>query len=257
MAKTRSPSYPAISLKEAIDKVSLIYNQNYQAPVSRAVAAELMGYGGLNGKSLGVLSSLLKYGLLEGRGDDTRVSDLALSIIAHEPGTAERAEAVRIAASKPDLFAEIDQRYSSGKASDAAIRSYLLTQKFIPIAADAVVRSYRETKSLVDAEALEYSGAEEQMPNVERNLSSLIDQPKGHHHDLMSANRSEMIDDDPYEISIAGNSKTGKTISGRFAFRDQQSVDDLIGLLQAMKAQLPKAAPSSDIPQETSGGLAS
>jgi len=158
-AKARSPSYPSIGLKEAIEKVQAIYSKDYQNQVPRSVAAEHMGYAGLNGKSLGVLSALLKYGLLEGRGDSTRVSDLALRIIAHMHGDPERAEAIMDAAARPELFAELDKRYPDGKGSDAAIRSYLLTQKFIPQAADNALRSYRETRSLVEAECATYQPA--------------------------------------------------------------------------------------------------
>lgn len=243
MAKTRSPSYPSISLKEAIEKVSAIYHQNYQSPVSRAVAAELMGYGGLNGKSLGVLAALAKYGLLEGRGDDTRVSDLALAIIAHEPGAPERGTAIREAAGKPDLFVELDARFSGGKASDAAMRSYLITQKFIPQAADAVVRSYRETKQLVSLESPEYPVLQPQTDDTgarKLSIQEALDTPvseikpppfwQGDIDDL----------DEPYEIAITGSSKAGKKIAGRFSFRDQDSVDELISVLEAMKKQLPK-----------------
>lgn len=152
MAKVRSPSYPAIGLKEAIEKVELIYRNDYQNQVPRAVAAKHMGYASLNGKSLGVLAALLKYGLLEGRGDNTRVSDLALKIIAHRPGDIERSEAVQEASGRPELFAELDKRYPDGKGSDSAIRSYLLTQKFIPQAADNALRAYRETKDVVEGE---------------------------------------------------------------------------------------------------------
>jgi hypothetical protein len=106
---------------------------------------------------LPVLAALNKYGLLEGRGDETRVSDTALAIIAHEPGSPERAEAIKAAAAAPDLFAELDQKFPGGKASDVAIRSYLLTQKFIPAAADAAIRSYRETKQLVESELQGYN----------------------------------------------------------------------------------------------------
>lgn len=157
MAKARSPQYPAIGLKEAIDKVGAVYEKDYQNPIPRAVAASHMGYFSLNGKSLGVLSAVLKYGLLEGRGDDTRVSDLAVAIIAHPAGSPERVTALKDAASKPELFSELDSRFQGGKASDQAIRSYLLTQKFIPTAADAVIRSYRETKQLVEAESGGYN----------------------------------------------------------------------------------------------------
>lgn len=158
-AKARSPNYPAIGLKEAIERVEAVYQNDYQNQVPRAVAAKHMGYASLNGKSLGVLAALLKYGLLEGRGDNTRVSDLAVKIIAHRPGDHERGDAVREAASRPELFAELDKRYPDGKGSDAAIRSYLLTQKFIPAAADSALRSYRETKQLVESEVIAYHGS--------------------------------------------------------------------------------------------------
>jgi hypothetical protein len=161
MVKARSPAYPIIGLKESIDKVTAVYRQDYQNQIPKEVMARHMGYFGLNGKSLGVLSALSKFGLIEGRGDNSRVSDLAVQIIAHEIGSPERAAAIREASARPDLFAELDARYPDGKGSDSAIRSYLLVQKFIPQAADAVIRAYRETKALVDGEGGGYNGASE------------------------------------------------------------------------------------------------
>ena len=151
MAKA-SPAYPAIGLKEAVDAVTQIYKADYQNPIPREVAAKHMGYNGLNGKSLGALSALVKYGSLEGRGDDTKVSDRAVKIIAHPPGAEERVEALKGAMTAPELFVELDLRFQGGKASDEAIRSYLLTHKFIPAAADNVIRSYRDTKALLTSE---------------------------------------------------------------------------------------------------------
>lgn len=249
MAKVRSPSYPALSLKEAIEKVGGIFAQNYQSPVPREVAATLMGYGGLNGKSLTVLGALSKYGLLEGRGDETRVSDLAVRIIAHEEGMPERAEAIREAAERPELFREIDARYSDGKASDAAIRAYLITQKFIPSAADAVVRTYRETKNLLKAEAAS-DAPQAPMPSVsalkaekhDKNPNEVLPPPSV----PSSSNVNILSDDEPYEVSISGSFRSGKLITGRFAFRDQESVDELISVLAAMKIQLPNRSKNSD-----------
>jgi hypothetical protein len=156
MAKARSPQYPAVGLKDAIEKATAVYRRDYQTPTQRDVIAGHMGYNSLNGKSLSVLSALGKYGLIEGRGAEYRVSDLAVQIIAHQPGDPERAAAIREAAAKPDLFVELDNRFSGGKASDQAIRSYLLMQKFIPAAADAAIRSYRETKQLVEEDSGAY-----------------------------------------------------------------------------------------------------
>jgi len=160
MAKARSPEYPAVSLKEAVDRVKMIYEKDYQNRLPKQVIAEHMGYKGLSGASLPVLSALTKYGLLEGRGDETRVSDLAVKILAHGVGTPERIEALKQAATAPELFADMDLRFQGGKASDQAIRSFLLTNKFIPSAADAAIRSYRETKQLVESESGGYNSGE-------------------------------------------------------------------------------------------------
>lgn len=162
MAKTRSPEYPAVGLKEAVERVKLVYDKDYQNKVPKAVIATHMGYKGLNGTSLPVLAALGKYGLLEGRGDETRVSDLALAIIAHAPGSPERVEALRTAAMAPELFSELSAKFPGGKASDQAIRSYLLTQRFIPAAADTAIRSYRETIQLVEAESGGYMEPQKQ-----------------------------------------------------------------------------------------------
>lgn len=155
MAKARSPGYPTIGLREAVEKVALIFEKDYQNRIPRDLVARHMGYRSLNGKSLGILSALSKFGLLEGRGNENRISDLALEIIAHAAGAPERARAIAEAASRPELFSDLDSRFQDGRVSDAAIRSYLITKKFIPQAADIAVRSYRETKEFMSAEVLD------------------------------------------------------------------------------------------------------
>ena len=152
MSRSRSPNYPQIGLKEAILRVSGVYKRDYQASLTRDLAADRLGYSGLNGKSLAVLAALGKYGLLEGRGEETRVSDLAVRILAFPSGAPERRAALAEAAGRPELFVELDQRFARGQASDGAIRAWLITRGFIPPAAEAAVRAYRETKQLLEAE---------------------------------------------------------------------------------------------------------
>lgn len=205
MARARSPEYPAISLKEAIDRVKMIYDKDYQNRVPRKVIAEHMGYKGLSGASLPILSALAKYGLLEGRGDETRVSDLAVGLIAHAPGTPERMAALENAAAFPDLFAELDERFQDGKASDQAIRSYLLTRKFIPGAADAAVRAYRDTKALVEAESAGYHGGETErepsMPPASQEATSLLDRPSSSFKRPMTMREAFALDEGEVTLS--------------------------------------------------------
>jgi len=188
MAKARSPGYPSIGLKEAIDRIGAVWKKDYQNKIPRPILASHMGYGGLSGKSLGVLSSLGKFGLLDGRGDENWVSDLAVSILAHPPKTKERVAAIKTAASTPNLFSDIDSKFQNGKASDQAIRSWLITQKFLPQAADVVVRSYRETKELVEDESNGYDSS----PTREAQIMPQAEQTHSPAPDAAAAQSSDM-----------------------------------------------------------------
>ena len=249
MARTRSPQYPAIGLKEAVEKIAEVYEKDYQNKLPREVIARHMGYQGLNGKSLGVLSALNKFGLLEGRADESRVSDLAMSIIAHPVGTMERYTAIKAASGMPDLFAEIDQRFQSGKVSDQAIRSYLLTQKFIPTAVDAAIRSYRETKQLVETEAVDYDASQAKADIAE--ASHRVEWfPESHRLVASSPTGASKPMIEGMSVPSANPMKvvmTGDRIEVMALLSDAEAVDKLIKFLEANKPLLP-AKPKSDDP---------
>ncbi|MEK7993516.1 MAG: hypothetical protein AAB403_06895 [Planctomycetota bacterium] len=154
IAKARSPRYPIIGLKAALDRARLVFDKDHQNKILTIDAAKHMGFGSLNGKALGVLSAVRKYGLLEGADGSVRISDLALKIFAHPQGSPERAEAIVAAAKGPELFLAIEKKWPGVAVSDQALKSYLLTEKFLPDATDTAIRSYRETMELVNAEVL-------------------------------------------------------------------------------------------------------
>jgi hypothetical protein len=162
MAKARSPQYPVIGLGEAIVRAKAVYGKDYQNRIPRLVVAKHMGFKALHGKSLGVLATLSRYGLLEGRGAEYRITDRAVAIFAHPAGSAERNAEIQAAAAAPPIFQELDKRFPNGKGSDEGIRAYLLTNHFIPDAADTTIRSYRETKKVVVAEANGYDSTSEE-----------------------------------------------------------------------------------------------
>ena len=224
MAKARSPRYPAIGLGIAIEKVSAIYNKDVQNPIPREVAARHAGYNGITGMSLSMLSSLLKYGLLTGRGDNTSVSDLALQIIAHPAGSEERRAAILEAAFSPELFAEIRDHYKGSKVSDQALRAYLLTRKFLPSAVDGVIRAYRETMDLVETEAGSYTEA----PEPERKAPPMPAQPATQQRrEPQPPHRA-----DPPERSTMRVALTENRIEVEATLIDVQGIDRLIKALQ-------------------------
>jgi hypothetical protein len=146
MAKMRSPNYPSVGLRDALLRVRGLWGKEKRTPVDYAVAAEAIGYGGLNGPSRSMLSSMKKYGLIESDDRTVRVSDLALRIL-HPANDQEALEAVREAALKPELFGDLYHTHRD--ASDAALRSHLITKLgFSEVGARQVIKAFRDTLSI-------------------------------------------------------------------------------------------------------------
>jgi len=149
MARVRSPNYPSISLPDAIERVRKIYKSEHMHKAPPEVVAKILGYNGLNGASLMVLSTLKKYGLLEEVGRDLKVSQDALVILVDPENSQERVAAIRKAARAPALFEKFFDEYGDKAPSDENIRAYLLKNGFAQTAVDTPIRCYRETLDFV------------------------------------------------------------------------------------------------------------
>jgi len=150
--RTRSPNYPSLSLPEALDKVRLIYQNQHTHGAPREVVVKSMGYAGINGASATAISALSKYGLLEGRGDEIRVSDRAMRFL-NPLNDQERSEAIREAAKEPALFQELTEKFPGPLPNEEVLRNYLIRNGFAPAAVSGVILAYRETLAYVDREA--------------------------------------------------------------------------------------------------------
>jgi hypothetical protein len=150
--RIRSPNYPALSLPEAIDKVTALYRAHHTHPAPREIAVRGMGYNTLNGASATAISALHKYGLLDRVGDQVKISDRALRIL-HPESAAERKAAISEAAGEPTLFGELAERFPGRMPSDELLRNYLIRRGFAPGAVTAVITAYQETSEMVEREA--------------------------------------------------------------------------------------------------------
>ncbi len=151
--KARSPNYPAISLPKAIDLTAKLYNEAHTHKASSAVVAGALGYTGLNGASMGAISALKKYGLIEGVGDNEfKVSKDGLTIVVDPKSSTERATAILRAAFRPALFAELRVEYGDKPPkSDDFLRAFLLKKGFVQSVVEIPIRTYRETMELVES----------------------------------------------------------------------------------------------------------
>lgn len=107
----RSPSYPSLSLEEAIEAVRKIDGRYRSAAVDRLNAAKLIGFTTQSGPANQALASLAAYGLLERAGKgDTRVTERARAIL-HPDTDEERLQNVLAAAWSPPLFEKLRERF--------------------------------------------------------------------------------------------------------------------------------------------------
>lgn len=126
--RSRSPRFPSYPIKDAIVYAERIYAGVHRSAIDAQTAFRLMGFAGKSGASATALGSIRQFGLIEGVGDNTRISDLALRIL--EPGTpTERRDAILEAARKPEVFRSIIDRFDGRvPTSDEPVRSYLIRE---------------------------------------------------------------------------------------------------------------------------------
>ena len=147
----RSPSYPAIDLKMALDRARTFYQHEKRSAASVLVASQHWGYSFSSSGGKQALAALISYGLMEdkGSGDQRHVNltDLAFRILLDErPESSERDEALRRAALMPKIHAELFGKWPDGLPSNPNLRHYLLIEKkFNENAVDDFIRQLRAT----------------------------------------------------------------------------------------------------------------
>jgi hypothetical protein len=150
VGKARGRGYPAFGLGEAIQKAKQLYARDGKAAVSSEAAVQAWNYKGLNGASLRALAALRQYGLLDAPSAKTvKLSPTALTILLEPENSPERAEAIREAATRPAVFAELNEQYGEDLPSDPAIVSHLVrNENFSEDAAKSLIAAYRDTLDL-------------------------------------------------------------------------------------------------------------
>lgn len=249
MARVRSPNYPQVSLPEAISRVAQVFMKEHRHPAPKEVVVQHLGYGGVNGASLGTLSALSKYGLLERDGDDYRVSDRAIAIL-HPESDAEKAEAIREASQSPALFSELLGHFQGRLPSDENLRSYLVRRGFAPNSLDGVISVLRDTMEFVST-----SGAGDPIIPA---LPAPPAQAGGHVQRAVFVSHSAKAPPPPPLESapaqrVAHEWRVSMTENGLEVIADladQKAVARLIAILQANQVLLP---PGGDSPSARPG----
>jgi hypothetical protein len=184
----RGPSYPFISLQEAIARARKFFDAEGKNAAPVAAAVEHWGYAAKSSGGRQTVAALLQFGLLrdEGSGDTRKValSKMGLDILLREAGSQEQREFIANAARQPKLYRELLTNYSGGLPSDATLRHYLIASKDVPSAAvDGLIKNFRATAAFaglfnsVNIPNVKVEG--EKPPIVTANIGDLVQWESG------------------------------------------------------------------------------
>ncbi|MGA2149453.1 MAG: hypothetical protein ABSH49_31340 [Bryobacteraceae bacterium] len=172
----RSPNYPALGLRAAVDKINAVYAQDGLATSLKIAALKHMGYEKAHGEAARTLSALKSFGLIEEIGDRIKLTQRGIDIVAREEGDSQRSTALWTAAISPDIYQDLLKQYrESGLPSDIALKSELIAVKrFNPNAVQEFIRDFRDTlefAGISDVRVIDWNLENEEMtPEAENKL---------------------------------------------------------------------------------------
>ena len=151
--RLRSPAYPYLDLKDAVEKTEGFYNIQDLNRISAVVATKDIGYEAGSSRGWRALASLISFGLLDEEGvTDKRevwLSELGKEIFHYGSKDSDEAKkAIRVAALKPPIHAELWDLWSrSGQLpSDDHMKRFLVQNKaFNPKAVDTFIKEFVDT----------------------------------------------------------------------------------------------------------------
>jgi hypothetical protein len=144
--KIRSPSFPFIGLREALDRARAFYEAEQRNAARPETAAAHWGYSAKSSGGKQTIATLRAFGLLEG-DVLVKLSGRALRILLDErEGSEERLRLVQQAALMPPVHARLWERYGAELPSSQTLRlSLILDEGFNENSVDDFLTEYRET----------------------------------------------------------------------------------------------------------------
>lgn len=145
--RPRSPKAPGVNLEHALTKAEAFYKKEPAHSAPAEVFMKHIGYSANSGLGKVALAALRGFGLVESRGNALALSPKALAIIQdRRPGSSERADAIRSAAMRPKVHADVLERFEGKVPSDESLHFYLVNEKaFTDKGADQFIKQFTAT----------------------------------------------------------------------------------------------------------------
>jgi hypothetical protein len=142
----RSPNYPGVSLKTAIDKITPWYKADGVVASPVNAAARHMGFEKYTSDTGRLLSALKSYGLAVETDGRLKLTPRAIDIVARPADDPKHKQAIREALAGPAIYRELLKEYPNGQVSDTTLESELIANKgFNPKSVPWFIKDFRAT----------------------------------------------------------------------------------------------------------------
>jgi hypothetical protein len=147
----RSPAYPSIPLRKALERARQFYAQQHGHPAPFTAALDLWEFKSKSSGGLQTISALKQYGLMSeienAKSRQVQLTDLALRIIRDEREPSPDREAlIRRAALLPKIYAEMWAQWGLEFAADATMRFFLVQdRKYNEASVAGLIADYKDT----------------------------------------------------------------------------------------------------------------
>jgi len=246
--RTRSPAYPFISLPKALERAKVFYEVEKRHPAPFAVSVSHWDFKPKSSGGFQTVAALKQYGLMQdvGGGKDRKVqlTDPALRILLDQrEESPDRNRAIKTAALKPKIHAEIWGKWGADLPSDGTLQTYLtLEKKFNDDSAGELIKIYKDTIRFAKLdESDKISGGDEDIEDTET-------EPGGRQmrtEEQIFTKRTkppfppQLGETERFRVPLKGGRVARLLFTG--ALPTQSDIDKLIALLELSKDSFPKA----------------
>jgi hypothetical protein len=145
--RQRSPNYPAVGLREAVERVRKLIQVDGKAGAPPQIAAKHIGYSSAHGQAMSVIAALKKFGLVVDSGGRLAPTQAALEIVNLPDSDPRRQKALREAALSPALYQElVTQHEKTGLPAPDVLEAELRTYRgFNPKAVEGLIKDFLDT----------------------------------------------------------------------------------------------------------------
>lgn len=192
--KLRSPAYIVIGLREAIEKIRVIWEHEKRNEVAVDVVAGHWKVAPKSSATLMTISTLKKFELITDRGNGDqryiKLTDLAYNILRADANTPAWLASVQKAALSPKIIAELWESDKENPRSTPSLKKYLEFEKhFNPVVIDSFIQSYRDTISFAKLGIGDKVVTEESASEIkEFSMEHAPEELKAFHAEVTAAN---------------------------------------------------------------------